>query len=204
MQQQYGDRFTIIRPGLIVGPLDPTDRFTYWPVRVDRGGEVLAPNSPDDPTQFIDSRDIAEWTIRMAELGPKDAGGIYNAIGPRPPLTMGGFLNGLKPITTAKSQFTWVPADFLKAQNIRGWRDMPTWMAPTPQTAGFSKRNIDRAVAKGLTFRKLEITARDTLAWHKTRPQADQKKLADGATSGISAQREAEVLAAWHAQERKS
>lgn len=203
VQQQYGDRFTIIRPGLIVGPLDPTDRFTYWPVRVDRGGEVLAPNSPDDPTQFIDSRDIAEWTIRMAEMGPKDAGGIYNATGPRPPLTMGGFLNGLKPITTTKSQFTWVPADFLKAQNIRGWRDMPTWVAPTPQTAGFSKRNIDRALAKGLTFRKLEVTARDTLAWHKTRPQADQKKLADGATSGISAQREAEVLAAWHAQERK-
>ena len=203
VQQQFGDRFTIIRPGLIVGPLDPTDRFTYWPVRVDRGGEVLAPNSPDDPIQFIDSRDIAEWTIRMAEMGPKDAGGIFNAIGPRLPLTMGGFLNGLTPITTAKSQFTWVPAAFLKAQNIRSWRDMPTWVAPTPQTAGFSKRNIDRALAKGLTFRKLEVTARDTLAWHKTRPQADQKKLADGTTSGISAQREAEVLAAWHAQERK-
>ena len=209
VQENYPGAFTIIRPGLIVGPLDRTDRFTYWPVRVERGGEVLAPGTPNDVTQFIDARDLAEWTIRMAEMGPRQAGGIYNATGPREPLPMGQFLNACKDVTHSDARFTWVPWSFLEEQKVRGWRDMPIVVPPISGSddqkvslAGFSRRNIDRALAKGLTFRPLAVTIKDTLDWNKTRPQEDRDKLAAGAVSGISAAREAEVLAAWHAKEK--
>jgi 2'-hydroxyisoflavone reductase len=200
VQDNYPGIFTIIRPGLIVGLLDPSDRFTYWPVRVARGGEVLAPGEPNDVTQFIDARDLAEWTIRMAEKGPRDGGGIYNATGPRQPLPMGQFLQACKEVSGSDARFTWVPWSFLQEQKIRGWRDMPIVVPPNGPTAGFDRRNIDRALAKGLTFRPLNVTIKDTLEWNKTRPQEAQDKLAAGAIAGISAQREAEVLAAWHAK----
>ena len=200
VQENYPGMFTIIRPGLIVGPLDPSDRFTYWPVRVARGGEVLAPGEPNDVTQFIDARDLAEWTIRMAEKGPRDGGGIYNATGPRQPMPMGQFLQACKEVSGSDARFTWVPWSFLQEQKIRGWRDMPIVVPPNGPTAGFDRRNIDRALAKGLTFRPLTVTIKDTLEWNKTRPQEAQDKLAAGAIAGISAQRESEVLAAWHAK----
>jgi nucleoside-diphosphate-sugar epimerase len=200
VQEDYPGIFTIIRPGLIVGPLDPSDRFTYWPVRVARGGEVLAPGEPNDVTQFIDARDLAEWTIRMAEKGPRDGGGIYNATGPRQPMPMGQFLQTCKEVSGSDARFTWVPWSFLQEQKIRPWRDMPIVVPPNGPTAGFDRRNIDRALAKGLTFRPVTVTIKDTLEWNKTRPQEAQDKLAAGAIAGISAQREAEVLAAWHAK----
>jgi 2'-hydroxyisoflavone reductase len=189
----------IIRPGLIVGPLDPSDRFTYWPVRIDKGGEVLAPGNPTDPVQFIDARDLAEWTIRMIEARET---GTYNATGPEKPLTMAEMLYGIKAVTTAGAQFTWVPADFLAEQQIRGWRHMPVWIAPGPATAGFSARSNAKAVAKGLAFRPLAVTAKDTLEWAKTRTPEQQKALAEGALAGLSASREAEVLSAWHAKRK--
>ena len=198
VEQNYPDRYTIIRPGLIVGPLDATDRFTYWPARIDRGGEVLAPGDPTDPVQFIDSRDLAEWTIRMAENHEL---GIYNATGPSKPLSMAEMLYGIKAITTAGAQFTWVPADFLREQKIRPWRDMTVWVPPTPRDAGFSRKSNARAIAKGLTFRPLAVTAKDTLDWNKTRPADQLQRLAEGAVGGISAEREAQVLAAWKAKQ---
>jgi 2'-hydroxyisoflavone reductase len=138
----------------------------------------------------------------MAEMGPRDGGGIYNATGPREPIPMGNFLNACKDVTHSDARFTWVPWPFLAEQKIRAWRDMPIVVPPTGETAGFSRRNIDRALAKGLTFRPLTTTIKDTLEWNKTRPQEDQDKLAAGAVAGISAQREAEVLAAWHQKEK--
>jgi 2'-hydroxyisoflavone reductase len=191
----------IIRPGLIVGPLDPSDRFTYWPVRIDRGGEVLAPGNGADPVQFIDARDLAEWTIRMIEA--KETG-TYNATGPEKPLTMAEMLHGIKAVTTSGAQFTWVPADFLAKHNVRGWRDMPVWVAPTRTNAGFSARSAARAIAKGLTFRPLAVTAKDTLDWAKTRTAEQQLALAEGRVAGLSAAREAEVLAAWRATRQTS
>jgi 2'-hydroxyisoflavone reductase len=188
---------TIIRPGLIVGLYDRTDRFTYWPYRIDKGGEVLAPGSPTDPAQFIDSRDLAEWTIRMAE---NRVFGTYQATGPAAPLTIAEMLYGIKAVTTAGAQFTWVPADFLEQQKIRGWRDMTVWLPSTGPTAGFMRRNVAKAVAAGLTFRPLAVTAKDTLDWNKTRPDAELKAIAEGSVGGISAAREAEVLAAWKAK----
>ena len=187
----------IIRPGLIVGPLDKSDRFTYWPARIDRGGEVMAPGTPSDPCQFIDSRDIAEWTVRMAEAREM---GTYNAVGPNAPLTMAEMLYGVKAVTTAGAQFTWVPADFLASQQVRGWRHMPVWLPPVGATAGFLRRSNAKALAKGLTFRPLAVTAQDTLEWNKTRPEAERTALAEGAVAGIAAAREAEVLAAWKAK----
>ncbi|MEO8336812.1 MAG: NAD-dependent epimerase/dehydratase family protein [bacterium] len=197
VEKHYPGINTIIRPGLIVGLYDRTDRFTYWPYRIDKGGEVLAPGTPNDPVQFIDSRDLAEWTIRMAE---GRVFGTYQATGPAKPLTIAEMLYGIKAVTTAGAQFTWVPAAFLEEQKIRPWRDMTVWMPGTGRTAGFMGRNVAKAVAAGLTFRPLAVTAKDTLDWNRTRPDADLKAIAEGGVGGISAAREAEVLAAWKAK----
>src|SRR5215203_402122 len=121
VQNQYPGINTIIRPCLIVGPLDRTDRFTYWPARIDKGGEVLAPDKADDPCQFIDSRDLAEWTVRVAEAREL---GTFNAIGPAKPFTIGEMLNGIKTAIKSNATFTWVPWEFLKEQNVRPWRHM--------------------------------------------------------------------------------
>jgi 2'-hydroxyisoflavone reductase len=193
--KHYANAYTIVRPGLIVGPLDRSDRFTYWPVRIDRGGEVLAPGTPNDPTQFIDSRDLAEFMVRLAE---QRVLGTFNAVGSVTP--MGEVLNGIKSAVGSNATFTWVPAEFLSANGVRGWRHMPIWLPPNGPTAGFLRRNNAKAVAAGLTFRPLALTAKDTLAWHKTRPEAEQKATLDGAVAGISPAKEAEVLAAWKAK----
>lgn len=197
--KHYAGIHTIIRPGLIVGPLDRSDRFTYWPARIDRGGEVMAPGRPTDPVQFIDSRDLAEFMIRMAE---DRAFGTFNVTGPAAPLTVAEMLGGIKAVTAAGAHFTYVPADFLRANGLQGWRHMPVWINPEGATAGFTRRGISRALAKGLTFRPLAVTAKDTLDWNKTRPEVEQKTLADGAVAGIPASKEAEVLAAWHAKQK--
>ena len=196
VEKHYPGINTIIRPGLIVGPLDVSDRFTYWPYRIDKGGEVLAPGDGNDPVQIIDSRDIAEWTIRMAE---NKTFGTFNATGPTKPYTMSEMLTGIKTAIGSNATFTWVPAKFLQEQKIRAWSNMPVWVADTPDNGAFSRRKIDKAIAAGLTFRPLAVTARETLAWNKTRPEAELQALAEGRRAGISAQREAEVLAAWKA-----
>jgi len=200
VETHYPGINTIIRPGLIVGPLDVSDRFTYWPYRIDKGGEVLAPGDGSDPVQIIDSRDLAEWTIRMAE---NRTFGTFNATGPTKPYTMSEMLTGIKTAIGSNATFTWVPAKFLSEQKIRAWSNMPVWVADTPDNGAFSRRKIDKAIAAGLTFRPLAVTARETLAWNKTRPEAELQALAEGRRAGISAQREAEVLAAWKAA-RKS
>jgi 2'-hydroxyisoflavone reductase len=194
VRSQYPGINTIIRPCLIVGPLDRTDRFTYWPARIDKGGEVLAPDKPDDPCQFIDSRDLAEWMIRMAEAREF---GTYNAIGPEKPMTIAEMLYGVKAVTTAGAQFTWVPWEFLQAQGIRPWTQMTVWQPPYGRTAGYQRRSAKKALAKGLTFRPLAVTAKDTLDWHKTRPPAEQAATLEGRINGLSMKRETEVLAAW-------
>jgi len=198
VQRRYAGMSTIIRPGLIVGPLDRSDRFTYWPYRIDKGGEVLAPGTGNDPVQIIDSRDLAEWTIRVAENRTL---GVFNATGPLKPLTMAEMLYGIKAVTLNGAQFTWVPADFLAEQKIRAWSNMPVWVPDRPDNVAFSRRKIDKALAAGLTFRPLAVTAKETLDWNKTRPADELQALAEGKIAGISAQREAEVLAAWKAKQ---
>src|SRR5213082_1539887 len=180
----------IIRPGLIVGPRDETDRFTYWPVRIDRGGEVLAPGTSSDPVQFIDARDLAEWTIRMVENRET---GIYNATGPAKKLGIGEMLSGIKEANKSNASFTWVNADFLEQQKVAPWSDLPVWAG---DELGMSHTNISRALAEGLTFRSLADTARDSLAWFKAQKSERQAKL----RAGLTPEREAEVLAALHKQ----
>ena len=186
-EKWFRGKTLIIRPGLIVGPGDETDRFTYWPVRIDRGGEVLAPGNSNDPVQFIDARDLAEWTIRMVENRET---GIYNATGPAKPLGIGKMLDEIKDALNSNVKFTWVPADFLKQQSVEAWSNMPVWAG---DELGLARTNTNRALAKGLTFRPLAETARDTLAWFKSQPQDRQSKL----RAGLAPEREAEVLAAW-------
>jgi 2'-hydroxyisoflavone reductase len=193
-QKWFPGKTLIIRPGLIVGPRDETDRFTYWPVRIERGGEVLAPGDPGDPVQFIDARDLAEWTIRMVENGET---GIYNATGPAKKLGIGEMLNGIKKANKSTANFTWVAADFLAAQKVEPWSDMPVWLPPRVPEAGGNQVSNQRALAKGLTFRPLAETARDTLAWFKSLPQDRQTHL----KTGLTAEREAEVLTAWKKRE---
>ena len=193
-EKWFPGKTLIIRPGLIVGPRDETDRFTYWPVRIDKGGEVLAPGSPDDPVQFIDARDRAEWTIRMAENRET---GIYNATGPAKPLEIRQMLDEIKDALHSSAAFTWLPAEFLQQQKVEAWSDMPVWAG---DELGLARTNISRALAKGLTFRPLAETARDTLAWFKSLPQDRRSKL----HAGLTPEREAEVLAAWKKQKAVS
>ena len=190
-------RTTIVRPGLIVGPGDPSDRFTYWPVRVAKGGEVLAPGTPQDPTQFIDVRDLGAWIVLLLE---KNRTGVYNATGPKEPLPMGELLASCKRVSGSDATFTWVPATFLEAQQVAPWSDMPVWVPPVGDMAGFARVGIARATAAGLTFRPVDDTVRDTLAWWRTVPEERRAKL----RAGLGAAREAEVLAAWRAEAAKA
>jgi 2'-hydroxyisoflavone reductase len=189
-EKWFPGKVLIIRPGLIVGPGDETDRFTYWPVRIERGGEVLAPGAPTDPVQFIDARDLAEWTIRMVESRET---GTYNATGPAKPLGIGDMLGKIKAALSANANFTWANAEFLKEQKVQAWSDMPVWAG---DELGLARTKIGGALTKGLTFRPLADTARDTLAWFKSQSQDRQSHL----KAGLAPEREAEVLAAWHKQ----
>ena len=130
--------------------------------------------------------------------------GTYNACGPAKEMSIGTMLSGIKSAVGSDAKFTFAPADFLRANGVNGWRHMPVWMPPTGATAGFCRRSNAKALAKGLTFRPLAVTAKDTLAWHKTRPDAERKAMDEGAVAGISAAKEAEVLAAWHAKPKSA
>ncbi len=184
LQTVFRERATIVRPGLIVGPGDPTDRFTYWVARIARGGEVLAPGDPSDPVQVIDVRDLAEWTVRLVE---QKAFGTFNAVGPAMPMSMGEMLEGIRAATNADARFTWVPADFLERHEVWPWVDMPAWIPPIDSRAGFSRRSNRHALAAGLTFRPFAETVRATLDVNTN----------DVLKAELTAAREAEVLASW-------
>lgn len=153
----YGDRVTHVRAGLIVGPHDPTERFTYWPRRFAEGGEALAPGSPDAPVQFVDARDLADWMLLLAERGP---GGPMNATGPAERLTMGALFDRIRGDATLR----WVDDQTLLDEGVGPWMELPLWM-PGPEWAGLLDVDTSRARAAGLRFRPVEDTARDTLAW---------------------------------------
>lgn len=186
---QYGEAATtIVRPSLIVGPGDETDRFTYWPARLARGGEILAPGDGSDPVQFIDVRDLDEWIIRIAE---QRVTGVFNASGPLAPITMRQMLSGIAEGIHADPKMVWAPASFLKANNVSPWRDMPVWIPAEGATFGFHRRDVTRAIAAGLTYRPLPLTAADTLTWFRTLPTERQAK----PRAGVTPEREAELLA---------
>lgn len=184
-------RTTNIRPGLIVGPGDPTDRYTYWPVRIDKGGEVLAPNAPQSGIQYIDVRDLAQWTIKMVEDGHV---GIYSALGPKSKLTWPAFLYGCLAATTSDARFTWVDESFLLEQGVGPWMELPLWIPSEGRPEGQSVNNA-KAIAVGLSFRPVAVTAMDTLAWFKEK-WPEGRRFRGGA--GLKPDKEAAVLKAWH------
>ena len=191
---QFGEeKLTIVRPGLIVGPGDLSDRFSYWPVRIDKGGEILAPGTPNDPVQYVDVHDLSEWIVRCGE---NHTLGTFNATGPKSPTNIAEMLYGIKAVTTSDARFTFVPAEFLREQQVRAWSEMPVWQPAMGPTLGFMQVNCQKAYAAGLTFRPLADTAKSTLDWYKTRPAAEQEK----ARAGIAPEKEKAVLAAWHAK----
>lgn len=180
-----------IRPGLIVGPYDYTDRFTYWVVRVARGGEVLAPGRPDRFVQFIDVRDLAEWTVQMIE---SRASGVYNANGPTNSVTMHSLVEQCKSVSHSDASFTWASEDFLLQENVSAWTEMPLWLPEeaAPHLKGFMFINCDKAAAAGLRHRPLTDTITDTLTWRQA-SRANNKLEA-----GIDTEKEQTLLRKWH------
>ena len=150
----------------------------------------MAPGDGTDVVQFIDARDLAEWTIRMTE---SRVFGTFNATGPEHPLQIRGMLTGIATAIHSDARITWVPRDFLEARNVAPWSDMPVWIPGQGDSAGFAERSIRNAVAAGLTFRPLAITATDTLDWFKQQPPDRQANL----KAGLSPAREHELLSAW-------
>lgn len=171
VQDIYGDRALIVRPGLIVGPYDPTDRFTYWPMRVKRGDDMITPDRPQTPIQVIDVRDLSEFIIKLIE---QNASGIYNATGPDYELKMGEFLDLCKLVSGSVAAFHWASREFLAEHKVEPWSDMPVWIPDTEEDAGFSRINVSKAINAGLKFRPLEETIRDTIDWAETRPEDHQ------------------------------
>jgi 2'-hydroxyisoflavone reductase len=186
-------KVAVVRPGLIVGPDDPSDRFTYWPWRVSQGGEVLAPGSPDDPIQLIDVRDIGAFLVRLIEDRTL---GVFNATGPDRTLTMGRTLEACKEADRSDATFTWVDAKFLEMQGVHPWSDMPAWVPSAGETAGFAKVSNARALKAGLTFHPIVDTAKATLDWFRTLPEDRRSKL----RAGLTRERETQVIAAWKAR----
>lgn len=190
-QDVFGINSLIIRPGLIVGPHDPTDRFTYWTLRAARGGDVLAPDRPDVLTQVIDVRDLSDFII---ELVQQNVSGVFNATGPDHPLTFGTLLDTCKLVSASDAKFHWASVDFLNQNHVAPWSDMPAWLPDTGEDAGFARVDISKAIKAGLQFRTLEETIRDTLEWANSRSQDHEWH------AGLKPEREKELLELLHVQ----
>ena len=195
VEEAMPGRVTQIRPGLIVGPRDGTDRFTYWPVRIDEGGEVLAPGKPEDLTQYIDVRDLARFMVHCLEQGLMDT---YNIV--RNPMPFGDMLAACMKTIESDAKLTWVPADFLAEHDVQAWRDAPAWADSDSAMAGALTWRADKALSAGLTISPIEDTIRDTLAWFRSLPDERQAEL----RAGMKREKEASVLEAWHSSGRAS
>jgi 2'-hydroxyisoflavone reductase len=186
-----------VRAGLIVGPHDPTNRFTYWVTRLARGGDVLAPEPRDQSVQLVDGRDLAAWMLDAAE---RRIGGVLNATGPERPLTFERFLEELRAAVGPDARLAWADERFLLKAGVEPWQELPLWLAPgaNPGDAGFLALDVSQAIAARLGFRPLAETARDTLAWAEAAPAAQEKDVGIRmAPAGLDAARERELLEAW-------
>lgn len=195
-----GGRALNVRAGLLVGPYDDTGRFTYWPWRISRGGEVLAPGHPDRPVQFIHARDLSDWIIKMAE-GRRT--GTLNATGPEQPLTMAQLLEACRAVTGSDASFTWVGEEFLLEREVIAFTELPLWLRKVSE--GMLAVDVEKALAAGLTLRPLAATIGETLAWHEglsadADEHASRLYNVEG-KAGLSPEREASLLAEWHARE---
>ncbi|MDQ4121508.1 MAG: NAD-dependent epimerase/dehydratase family protein [Acidobacteriota bacterium] len=187
-------RVLIVRPGVIVGSFDPTDRFTYWVMRVAQGGEILAPSNAAHAVQFIDVRDLSEWMLRMIE---RKETGVFNANSKPGELKFGAMLEEIKNVSGSDAEFTWVSENFLLAEKVQPWGEMPLWLPEqnAPEIRWHAFANVDKALAAGLEFRPLNDTIQDVLSWRKENLGTDEMK------AGISRERERELLEKWHETE---
>jgi 2'-hydroxyisoflavone reductase len=185
-EAEFPGRALILRWGLMVGPLDYTDRFTYWPRRMARGGEVLAPGPPDQPVQFADGRDVAAFMLSAVE---RRLTGVFNVHGPERPLTFEGLLATCRDVSGSDAEVVWADPGFLLEQKVEPWSDLPLWL-PGEENAGFMQRSSRKAIDAGLELRPVADTVRNTLAWDRERGATDLQ-------AGLPPEREAEVLAAW-------
>jgi 2'-hydroxyisoflavone reductase len=181
----FGERLLILRPGLIVGPYDPTGRFTYWPVRVAAGGDVLAPAPPDQPIQVVDARDLVTFALDLLE---RDAGGTFDVVSPAGMLTLGGVLDAGLAAGSGDAHLVWVDEAFLLERGVEPWTELPLW-TPGPDMAGFQRSDVSRALAAGLSIRPIAETVADTLRW------ASLAK--PGAGASMTREREAALLREW-------
>jgi 2'-hydroxyisoflavone reductase len=198
-QAAFGSRCLVNRPGLIVGPHDPTGRFTWWVQRMLRGGAVLAPGDPNTPVQFIDARDAAAWMLLQAERATP---GVFNLTGPAQPLTIGGFLNTARDSLNPSASLHWAGEQFLLDQGVAPWSDLPVWL-PAAQ-AGLHQTPITRALANGLQCRALAQTLQDTAAWaaqdaHGGMPATAPAGSPPRPQVGLQPEREAALLQGWAA-----
>ena len=185
-EEEMPGRVLGVRPGLISGPHDPTDRFTYWPRRVAAGGEVLAPDRPERRVQFIDVRDLAAWTV---EMSAEQKTGTFNATGPDHELQMGRLLEECKGSSGGDAQLVWVSEEFLEQHGVEPFTELPLWV---PRESGAMLAvDCGRAIGAGLTFRPVPETIRDVLAWDSSRAQTEL-------AAGFKPERERELLSAWH------
>ncbi len=176
-----------VRPGLIVGPGDPTDRFTYWVARADRGGVIAAPGDSSDPVQFIDVRDLAAFMMKALGEGLT---GAYNAVGPVPPVTIGGLVEACRQTSGVPSMVVWVPAEALEEHKVSPWTDMPVWVPPGSQDSGITRIDSSKAITAGLTFRPMEETVAATLDWWRAQTEDRKTQM----RAGLSPDREAALL----------
>jgi 2'-hydroxyisoflavone reductase len=192
-QKALPGRTAVIRPGYIVGPDDPSGRFTYWPVRFDKGGEIAVPGAPTDPVQIIDVRDLAAWLVHLVEQGTT---GAFNACGPEKRMAWGSLVADFQKAGHANAKPIWIPAEYIvKQEGV----DFPIWAPYLGETKGFSTWRNDRAVKAGLKFRPAAETVKDTLAWFKT-----QEKVEKGRTrlAGPTAEQEVKLIAAWRESQK--
>lgn len=185
VEGRFAARATILRPGLIVGPHDPTDRFTYWPLRFARGGDVLAPGEPQRPIQFVDARDVAEFAVTLLE---RDTPGDFNVVSQPGRFTMGRLLETCAKTAGTSSRVHWVADARLLELGVAPWTDLPLWIPPEDQTRGFFNHDVGKALAAGLAIRALDDTVADTLDWALSfRPPSTAK-------AGITPERERTLL----------
>ncbi|MEX2569866.1 MAG: NAD-dependent epimerase/dehydratase family protein [Gemmatimonadota bacterium] len=189
----FPDAATIVRPAIITGPGDRTDRFTYWYVRIDEGGDVLVPGSPSDPVQYIDVRDLASFYVHLLEQGTT---GVFNLEAPAAPLSAAEFVHGIRAITAGPVAFTWADWGFLDGLGLRGGEKFAAWRAPAGDWLNYGRMDNSRALAAGLTVHPLADTARDTLIWWRGRSGSGPSELGSGPTAA----EEREALGAWRSR----
>lgn len=192
VREGFGDRTLIVRPPVVVGPGDPTERFTYWVDRIDDGGDVMVWGDPTDPVQFVDVRDLAEFYLNLLERRTR---GVFNTNGPESPLSSAELVYGIRAVTSAPVSFTWVDWDFLAERGLNPQNPLPFWQPPRGRYLNYGRMDSSRAIAAGLRFRPLAVTARQTLDWHRSREDMGSYTL-----PLVTPEAEARVLAEWRAE----